>query len=272
MWPQGRRLSPCRQQAVNKAEIFRFMKRLFALAAILTCALPQTAFAAFNTVTLTTSAVISVGGYTLNVSGSSAVIQSIVVNVNNFSVTLASGSSFTVSSPTRQQLSADVTSDVSTNTCNGSASSISLAYSGGGTVTNAITPSATICVDPVASGGNTTGGGGQIVGSGPTAPGFVNLNSAASPGAKATSTVSTKVFTRNLKLGSKGEDVRALQQYLNAHGLKLAEMGPGSPAHETPLFGKATQYQLGRFQRVNGIAPAQGYFGPKTRAYIIAHP
>jgi hypothetical protein len=67
------------------------------------------------------------------------------VNTSNFSVTLSSGSSFSVSSPTFQQLSSDVQSDVTNNTCTGSASSISLAYSGAGTVTNVITPSAKVC-------------------------------------------------------------------------------------------------------------------------------
>ena len=134
------------------------MKKLFVLATIVAFSLPALAFAAFNDVTLTTDAVISVGGHTLNVSGSSATIQSIVVNASNFSVTLAFGSSFTVSSPTLQQFSSDVTSDVTNNTCTGSASSISLAYSGGGTVTNVITPSATVCTTaapaPVTGGGN----------------------------------------------------------------------------------------------------------------------
>ena len=138
----------------------------FALAAIVLCALPAVACAAFNDVTLTTDAVISVGGYTLNVSGSSAVIQSINVDAGSFSVTLASGSSFSVSSPTLHQLSSDVSSDVVSNPCTGSESSISLAYSGAGTVTNVITPAATVCSGsgstpppaPAPSGGGWSGG------------------------------------------------------------------------------------------------------------------
>ena len=133
------------------------------------------AFAAYNDVTLTTDAVVSVGGYTLDVSGSTAAVQSITVNGSSFSVTLASGSSLTVSSPTLNELSSDVTTDVTSNPCTGSASSISLAYTGVGTVTNVITPSATICTTSSgsSSGG---GGGGQPVGSGPTAPGYINTN------------------------------------------------------------------------------------------------
>ena len=53
---------------------------------------PLLAFAAYNNVSLTTAAVVSVGGYTLDVSGSTAALQSITVNGSSFSVTLASGS------------------------------------------------------------------------------------------------------------------------------------------------------------------------------------
>jgi hypothetical protein len=59
--------------------------------------------------------------YALDVSGSSAIIQPIVVNASSFSVTLASGSSFSASSPdAAQQFSSDITSDVTNNTCTGS--------------------------------------------------------------------------------------------------------------------------------------------------------
>ncbi|MEK7126074.1 MAG: hypothetical protein AAB835_01115, partial [Patescibacteria group bacterium] len=53
---------------------------------------PALAFAAADDVTLTTDTVLSVGGITLNVSGSSATVESITVNASDFSVTLSSGS------------------------------------------------------------------------------------------------------------------------------------------------------------------------------------
>lgn len=110
--------------------------------------LPTVAFAAFNDVTLTTSTNVSVGGYTLNVTGSSAVVQSIVVNDSNLSVTLSSGSSIQISSPTYQQLSVDVGTFTTSNNCAGSTSVLTLASSGpSGTVT--VTPTATICSTPV---------------------------------------------------------------------------------------------------------------------------
>jgi|GEM_PF-2117790 len=84
----------------------------------------------------------------------------------------------------------------------------------------------------------------------------------------ATSTVS---FNRNLTLGSVGQDVKALQIYLNSHGFPVALIGQGSSGHETTFFGVSTQSALSSFQKARGIMPASGYFGPKTRGYIEGH-
>lgn len=76
-------------------------------------------------------------------------------------------------------------------------------------------------------------------------------------------------FTRDLQLGSTGEDVRALQIYLNARGFTVAASGPGSAGQETAYFGPATQAALARLQASRDIAPAVGYFGPLTRASMF---
>jgi peptidoglycan hydrolase-like protein with peptidoglycan-binding domain len=82
------------------------------------------------------------------------------------------------------------------------------------------------------------------------------------------SPMSASTFARNLTRGDVGVDVQNLQKYLNANGFQIANFGPGSPGHETTHFESATQYQLSRFQRANGITPNVGYFGPKTRSLI----
>jgi peptidoglycan hydrolase-like protein with peptidoglycan-binding domain len=74
-------------------------------------------------------------------------------------------------------------------------------------------------------------------------------------------------FKRDLELSMTGEDVRALQQYLNAVGYAVAADGPGSAGQETPYFGSATQKALATFQAANGL-PSTGYFGPMTRKLI----
>ena len=75
-------------------------------------------------------------------------------------------------------------------------------------------------------------------------------------------------FTRNLDVGGTGEDVRALQRFLNAKGYQIVASGPGSPGNETTTFGSLTRAALAKFQEANGIFPPAGYFGPKTRAFI----
>ncbi|MFA6410089.1 MAG: Ig-like domain-containing protein [Candidatus Buchananbacteria bacterium] len=75
-------------------------------------------------------------------------------------------------------------------------------------------------------------------------------------------------FTRDLKLGSTGEDVRQLQIFLNNNGFVLVKTGPGSPNQETTKFGSATKAALIKFQKANNITPAVGYFGPVTRGVV----
>lgn len=70
-------------------------------------------------------------------------------------------------------------------------------------------------------------------------------------------------FTRDLTVGSKGDDVSALQQILIDGGyLKIAA--------PTGYFGSLTKSALAAWQKANGISPASGYFGPKSRAYLAS--
>lgn len=68
-------------------------------------------------------------------------------------------------------------------------------------------------------------------------------------------------FTRNLSRGMSGDDVRALQVFLMSKGY-------GSLTDATGYFGSQTQDALAVFQEENGISPAIGYFGPKTRILV----
>lgn len=83
--------------------------------------------------------------------------------------------------------------------------------------------------------------------------------------------VATGGYTRDLEIGMKGEDVRRLQKYLNANGYLVSVGGDGSPGRETTYFGALTQKALITFQKAKGIYPTAGYFGPKTRAYVLSH-
>ncbi|KKW31234.1 MAG: hypothetical protein UY74_C0020G0011 [Candidatus Kaiserbacteria bacterium GW2011_GWC2_52_8b] len=78
-------------------------------------------------------------------------------------------------------------------------------------------------------------------------------------------------FKRDLETGATGDDVKALQAYLNTHGYAVSSSGAGSSGNETTKFGGLTRAALIKLQKAAGITPAAGYFGPKTRAYVAAH-
>ncbi|MDD4931623.1 MAG: peptidoglycan-binding protein [Candidatus Colwellbacteria bacterium] len=81
---------------------------------------------------------------------------------------------------------------------------------------------------------------------------------------------SQAVFNRSLSLGSIGDDVRALQVFLNNNGFIVATSGIGSPGQETSYFGSLTRSALAAFQAKSDIRPSVGYFGPITKARIIS--
>ncbi len=88
----------------------------------------------------------------------------------------------------------------------------------------------------------------------------------------------SSAFTRTLQAGSSGNDVKALQQFLNTNGFIVSQNGAGSPGNETYLFGGMTKSSLARFQDVNaaailspqGLTKGSGVLGLSTRSFINA--
>ncbi|HEV7121564.1 MAG TPA: peptidoglycan-binding protein, partial [Candidatus Paceibacterota bacterium] len=70
-------------------------------------------------------------------------------------------------------------------------------------------------------------------------------------------------FTMDLKVGSSGAQVTALQNWLISKGFTIS-------AGATGFFGAQTKAALAAYQAANGISPAAGYFGPVTRARVNA--
>ncbi len=260
--------------------------------------MPAIAFGAYDSVTLTTSAIISINNsagdaVSLTVSGDSSVIETISVGASSFSVTLQSGSSITVASAGRNLITTNAPDINETISCGTSQSSITL------TATSEVT--ASVSVSPNACGSSSgssssSGGNGPVVSSG-GGGGGTYIAPVITTGANTTSELQSQItsllgtvaslqsqlggasissggstsFTKSLTLGSRGTDVSRLQKVLNSDSeTKVSVSGAGSPGKETTLFGPATKKAIQKFQVKYGIASpggvGYGVFGPKTRA------
>ena len=106
-----------------------------------------------------------------------------------------------------------------------------------------------------------------------TSPSTVTTTKPSTTTTTSTSTgVSKFHFTRNLKLGMSGNDVKKLQEFLNSNTFKVAMTGVGSKGNETEYFGNLTKQALIRFQNHYrsevltpvGLTQGTGYFGQST--------
>lgn len=71
------------------------------------------------------------------------------------------------------------------------------------------------------------------------------------------------IFMKDLTVGSTGPDVVALQKFLVKK--ELMTMPPGV---SYGYFGNITRDAVARYQKLHGIKPTAGYFGPITRKHI----
>ena len=87
------------------------------------------------------------------------------------------------------------------------------------------------------------------------------------------------LFTRNLKAGMNGEDVRILQQLLNNDSrTTIAQSGIGAKGSESTYFGTKTKLAVIKFQELYkdevlipaGLTHGSGYIGLSTRKKLLA--
>lgn len=78
----------------------------------------------------------------------------------------------------------------------------------------------------------------------------------------------TFTFVRNATVTVRNNEVLNLQKFLNANNFTVSNTGLGAVGNESNYFGLKTKQALAKFQKANGIKPANGFFGPITRAFI----
>ena len=220
--------------------------------------MPSAVFGAYNDVTLTTDTVITVGSNNFNVSGSSAVVESISVGATSFSFTLSSNSQIQVTSADRLDINgvSGTSAEFKTaKTCT-SAESVTL-FLPVSTATNniTVTPTTGTCTVPAAS-TNTSGSSSGRGGGGGATTLAVSVPASVAPTVVATG---GSVFSRNLNVGSTGDDVRNLQTRLLGEGFFKGSV--------TGYFGPITQKAVKAFQAKYGIDQL-GIVGPATRAQL----
>lgn len=261
--------------------------------------LPLSSFAAYDDVQLTTDTVLSVGGHTINVTGSTAAISSIVVDSSSFAATIETGASLTISSTDRKEytVSSSPVGATAAQTCTDSVSQVEITLTGAVALTSAVvtvTPTDATCSTTTTTTTTTSGGGGGPVGSfgvsggggGGVGGGVVTVtptvssssNSAETTGTAQTTTdltaqlnaltsqlsslSSSATFSKNLRVGNTGSDVVALQTWLEAQGFLTMPVGVAKG-----IYGPATKAAVIRYQKSVGIS-ATGTVGPLTRARL----
>ncbi|TSC89631.1 MAG: hypothetical protein G01um10143_121 [Parcubacteria group bacterium Gr01-1014_3] len=256
---------------------------------LLSLVVPGLALAAFDDVQLSTGTtfVMSVGGNNLEFTITSGNVESATVNDGSVTLLLATGGSgVLITSPNKSTFNYGFSASIASEfTCNSGSSVLSLG--GNGTIT--VTPTGTACVASSGGGGGGSGGGGSSDSTTPSTPAPEPVPTptpapepapvaAPAPVASVAQIVAplvaqpspiaqlvSPVFNKDLRVGSKGDDVKRFQQLL----AQDKDVYPEGLA--TGYYGNLTRNAIRKFQLKYGVIKkatdsGNGNFGPKTRA------
>ena len=149
-------------------------------------------------------------------------------------------------------------------TQNAHASDLSGTLNTGGALNTGLT--ATVAPSTPTTPAVSSGGGGSSGGSSRSSIPIVDNTVKSTP---STTVAPVIMFTRPLKVGSTGIDVKSLQKFLNGNGYVIAKNGPGSPGNETNTFGGLTKNSLLAFQKKEKIKQT-GILDPATITVIMS--
>ena len=217
---------------------------------------------AYNDVSLAIDTIINVNSQDLLVTGSAAVIESILVDTSNFQVTLPAGATLKVKSASGKAIPiSGIDGNAYSTECASGVNTLTIVMlPNHATEVATISASADACTASTATVVSSAGGGGG--GGGSTA---YRPTTSVSPSANATvpAAAPSQVvsFTEDLSRGMDNSDVTRLQQLLARDTAIYPE---GSV---TGYFGPATERAVKRFQAKYGISQI-GRVGPATRAKL----
>lgn len=260
-------------------------KFLTTLVACLT--LPALAFAAYNSVQLSsgTTIVLTVGGSNLEFTAYDGNVQDVQVDSSSVTFTLAAGSTLSISSAGRRDLGYQKNRAIVSFTCTESASilNVSLAASEPNSETLVVTPATNTCTLPGTSGGGGGGGGGGGAPAPEPTPTPAPTPEVAAVPAPVVAVAAvpaavvaqpspvaqlvSPVFNKDLQLGSRSDEVKRLQELLKG----APEIYP--EGRVTGYYGALTKAAVLRFQLKYEVIQSDkdqgaGRLGPKTRAKI----
>src|SRR3989344_1773920 len=249
------------------------MKKIY-LTILTSLLLPVAALAALGDFTFDGNVDLTLNGVTVDVAGSGFTADLIEVEASTVPIGIAPGGGFEVTSSDRRKMPATVVGSLEVGfACTSSFSRTTVTNpSNAPFATTTLTVSSETCATE--SGGTSGGGGGGGGGgSAPYVPAQTQVAAvpsvAAQPSSQALAV--SPAFNRSLTIGSKGEDVKRLQQLLNSDlDTRIAASGVGSPGQETEFFGSLSGQAVQKFQVKYGVAnpgdAGYGLVGPKTRA------
>jgi hypothetical protein len=266
------------------------MKKVLTTLSVLALLAPLAAFAAYNDVQLTSgsSITMTVGSSLLTFTVSNGLVQTLQVNAGSVSAHLESGSQLDITSTDRTTFTYALAGAAAGFTCTDSYSSLLVTAPSAQDVT--VTPTGSACTTNTGSGSNNGGAGGAGTPNPSPSPSpapspspspnpapspvvapVANLISTITPPAPAVApapaSIVSPVFNKDLTVGSKGDDVKRLQQLLATD----KEIYPDGSA--TGYLGNLTKAAIVKFQIKYGVIkkssdPGSGNLGPKTRAKI----
>ena len=247
---------------------------------------PLIVFAAYDDVQIPsgTTLVLSVAGNNLEFTVNSGLVQSLNVNASSLDITLAPGSAISVNSANRRTFNYQVNRAIASVSCTSDISGlgVSLASSEPSNETVTITPTNNTCTAESGGAGGGSGGGGGGGGGGSSAPATpatpaVPADTSTQPATPATpaepatpssaaqpspvALLVSPVFNQDLAIGSRGDDVKRLQELL-AQDKTIYPEGLA-----TGYYGNLTVKAVRAFQEKYGL-PSVGRVGPATRAKL----